>query len=65
MSICQNCGKRAFNDKLNECRECNYKNIESKTLEDATLIFCGLCGHTYLNACDNNAHTSHWKKVKI
>jgi hypothetical protein len=43
---CPNCGDGSrYKDKV--CDSCGYKEIESKSLSEMMLVFCGECGATY------------------
>lgn len=66
MSKCDNCGKSMGKKKDGECCEhCGYLKPKLTQLPDATLIYCPLCGSSFLNSCNDILHKDSWKQVKI
>lgn len=63
---CPNCGAKGWDPKAKhpECDHCGYKIVETKKLDDITLMFCHDCGCTHSNVCGLHP-IEHQEKVKI
>lgn len=53
---CPNCGRSGWENKKGfECPHCGFKEIESKTLSDSSLMFCEKCACHYSDGCPKHS----------